>query len=155
MTRSHRAASAQRDREPTVAYLLFSAYREMETRIFTALTRAGYGDVTPAQARLFRNIRPEGTRLTDIAQAANISKQTAGFLVDQLVRSGYVTRVADPADARARLVKIAPKGAAAIPIATAVVAKVEAEWAAQLGADRMRSLRDALQALWQTAESFR
>jgi DNA-binding MarR family transcriptional regulator len=145
-------ADAPGTRPPSVALLLFSAYRSMESRIFGALTRAGFDDVTPAQGRLFRGVRPGGSRMTELAEAAHVTKQTVGFLVEQLERAGYVTRVPDPADARARLVKIAPKGAAAISIGAAVVAEAEAEWAALIGPERMAGLRDTLQMLWDMSE---
>jgi hypothetical protein len=64
--------------------LLFIPYRAMETRVFRALADAGYDDVTPAQARVFQRISPDGSRLTDLAEQASITKQSAGFLVDQL-----------------------------------------------------------------------
>jgi DNA-binding MarR family transcriptional regulator len=143
---------AQTSTDTSLAALLFSAYRSMESKIFGALHQVGYDDVTPAQARVFRVIRPDGSRLTDVADAAHVTKQTAGFLVDQLIRGGYVTRVPDPADARARLIKIAPKGAAVIPVAAAIVAKAEAEWAALLGSDKSQTLRDILQTLWEATE---
>lgn len=41
-----------------------------------------------------------------ITERAGVTKQTAGFLVDQLEHAGYVERVADPTDGRARLVRI-------------------------------------------------
>jgi DNA-binding MarR family transcriptional regulator len=69
-----------------------------------------------------------------------------------LERAGYVTRVPDPADARARLVKIAPKGAAAIAIGVAAASEAEAEWAASIGPERIAGLRDALQTLWDISE---
>jgi DNA-binding MarR family transcriptional regulator len=149
------ASSTPGDGSPSIAMLLFSAYRSMESRIFGALTRAGFGDVTPAQARLFRGIGPNGSRMTELADAAHVTKQTAGFLVEQLIRAGYVTRVPDPSDARARLVKIAPKGAAVIPIAASVVAEVEAEWAAAIGPGQMARLRDTLQTLWDLSDPRR
>jgi DNA-binding MarR family transcriptional regulator len=112
------------------------------------------GDVTPAQARVFQRIAPGGSRLTDLAEQAQITKQSAGFLVDQLERAGYVERGPDPTDARARLVRVAPRGAAAIPVAAAIVADVEREWAAHLGAARMARLREALTRLREITDPY-
>ncbi|RSM43470.1 MarR family transcriptional regulator [Actinoplanes sp. ATCC 53533] len=116
----------------------------MEARVFAALAAAGFDDFTPAQARVFQRIAPGGSRLTDLAEQAQITKQSAGFLVDQLAKAGYVERVPDPTDARARLVRIAPRGARAVPLAAAIVAEVEAEWTTHLGADRIARLREIL-----------
>lgn len=130
--------------ELNIGLLLYIPYRALENRVFQALAEAGFGDVTPAQARVFQRIGPDGTRLTELAEAAQITKQTAGFLVDQLERAGYVERTPDPSDARARLVRITERGAAAVPIGAKVIAEVEAEWAAHIGPRRMGQLRDAL-----------
>jgi DNA-binding MarR family transcriptional regulator len=135
--------------------LLFIPYRAMESRVFAALAEAGFGDVTPAQARVFQRIAPGGSRLTDLAEQAQITKQSAGFLVDQLERAGYVERVPDPTDARARLVRISERGARAVPIAAEVVAEVEAEWEAHLGKQRMRHLREALTRLREITDPYR
>ena len=94
--------------ELNLGLLLFIPYRALENRVFAALAAAGFEDFTTAQARIFQRIGPNGTRLTELAQAAQVTKQTAGFLVDQLERAGYVERVVDPADGRARLVRITP-----------------------------------------------
>jgi DNA-binding MarR family transcriptional regulator len=124
--------------------LLLIPYRSMESRVFAALAAAGFDDFTPAQARVFQRIAPGGSRLTDLAEQAQITKQSAGFLVDQLARAGYVERVPDPTDARARLIRIAARGARAVPLAAAVVAEIEAEWTAHLGAERATQLREIL-----------
>lgn len=133
--------------------LLFIPYRAMEARVFAALAAAGH-DVTPAQARVFQRIGPEGSRITQLAEAAQITKQTAGFLVDQLERAGYVTRTPDPADARARLVRITPRGAAAIALAAEAVSEVEAEWAAHLGPRAMADLRRTLSRLREVTDPW-
>lgn len=134
--------------------LLFIPYRAMEARVFATLAAAGFDDITPAQARVFQRIGPDGNRLTDLAEQAQITKQSAGFLVDQLERAGYVERVPDPADARARLVRIAERGAKAIPLAAQVVADVEAEWTAHLGARRAAQLRSILTDLRELTDPY-
>ncbi|GAA0743424.1 MarR family transcriptional regulator [Dactylosporangium roseum] len=129
--------------EVNVGVLLFVAYRAMERRVLDALVAAGF-EVTLAQARIFQRIGPDGTRLVDLAEQAQVTKQTAGFLVDQLERAGYVQRRPDRTDARARLVHIADRGHEAGAIAARVVAEVEAEWTAHLGTRRITQLRDTL-----------
>ncbi|MBF6210315.1 winged helix DNA-binding protein [Nocardia puris] len=133
--------------EPNVGLLLFIPYRAMEQRVFDALAEAGYDDITVAQARLVQRLAPDGTRLTDLADQAQVTKQTAGFLVDQLERTGYVERVPDPADGRARRIRLTARGAAATDLANRTVAEVEAEWTAHLGPRTMGQLRRALTTL--------
>lgn len=130
-----------------IGLLLYIPYRAMEARVFDGLAAAGFDDVTPAQSRVFQRIAPDGSRLTDLAEQAQITKQSAGFLVDQLERAGYVERTPDPTDARARLVRIAARGAAAIPVAAAIVGQVEQEWTDELGEYRMAALRRTLTSL--------
>lgn len=141
--------------ELNTGVLLFVAHRAMENRIFAALARAGFDDFTLAQARVMQRIGPEGTRLTELAEAAQVTKQTASHLVDQLERTGYVRRTPDPTDARARLVRLAERGTAAQPVAASVVAEVEAEWRAHLGERRWRQLREALAALREITDPYR
>jgi DNA-binding MarR family transcriptional regulator len=124
--------------------LLFLPYRAMEQRVMAAVAAAGFDDLTLAQSRVFQRIAPGGSRLTDLAEQAQITKQSAGFLVDALQERGYVERVPDPSDARARLVRIAARGEQVLAVAAAAVADVEAEWAAHLGPAAMDDLRGAL-----------
>ena len=138
-----------------VGVLLFLPYRAMENRVFEALAVAGFADLTPAQARVFQRIAPDGSRLTDLAAQAAITKQSAGFLVDQLERGGYVERVPDPADGRARLVRIADRGHRSVEASRAIVAQVEAEWTAHLGERRMTQLRRILTDLREVTDPWR
>lgn len=141
------------DDEPSVGVLLFIAYRAMEQRVVSAVQQAGFG-VTLAQGRVFARIGPQGTRLTDLAEMAQVTKQTAGFLVDQLERGGYVERVPDPTDARARLVRIALRGRAAQAVAATVEAEVEAEWTRHLGTREMERLRRSMSRLREVADPY-
>jgi DNA-binding MarR family transcriptional regulator len=123
--------------------LLFYPYRAMEARVLAHLREAGF-EVTAAQGRVFARIGPSGTRLSDLAAQAHVTKATAGFIVDQLERSRLVVRVPDPHDGRARLVTITDEGRNAVRLAAEAVAAVEEEWTAHLGARRMRQLRQTL-----------
>ena len=72
-------------------------------------------------------IDPEGTRLSVLAERAQVAKQTATALVDKLERAGYVERVPDPTDGRARLVRLTARAEAAIPHARAEEDRIEEE----------------------------
>jgi DNA-binding MarR family transcriptional regulator len=129
--------------EQNIGLLLFYPSRAMESRVLTALAAAGF-EITLAQARLLQRVADGGSRLTDLAAQAQVTKQTAGELVDQLVLHGYVERVPDPRDGRARLVRLARRGQEAAAAAAPVVAAVEAEWTAHLGEEAMADLRATL-----------
>src|SRR5258707_3906605 len=89
---------------------LFIPYRYMEDRIFRSIQNAGFDDWTLAQVRGFQRIAPDGSRLTDLADQAQMSKQSAAVLVDQPEHLGYVRRIPDPTDGRARLIVIEGRG---------------------------------------------
>lgn len=130
--------------QPNPAVLMFIAYRHCETRILDHLARGGFNDITLAQGRVAARISEDGARLTDLAEAAQLTKQTAGVLVDHLERAGYVERRPDPADARARLICLAERGRAAQARAREMELIIDAEWERRLGRGRMRELRRAL-----------
>ncbi len=143
------------ERELPASLLMFIAARSAADRIFKVIHAAGFSDVTVAQSRLLMGIDPDGTRLSVLADRAQIAKQTATALVDKLERGGYVERVLDPSDGRARLVRLTARAQAALPIARAEEARVEAEWEAHLGTRRMRQLRAALLDLREITDPYR
>lgn len=130
--------------ELNTALLMFIAQRHAEARVIEHLRAHGFDDITMAQGRIGARISEDGMRLTDLAAAAQVTKQTAAFLVGQLERAGYVERRPDPTDARARLICIADRGRAVQQEARVVEQQVEAEWARHLGAERMAALRESL-----------
>ncbi|WP_029429599.1 MarR family winged helix-turn-helix transcriptional regulator [Blastococcus sp. URHD0036] len=140
--------------EPNLGLLCFFPYRALEGRVFAALAAAGFDDLTVAQGRVAARIGEHGTRLTDLAEQSQVTKQSAGFLVDQLERAGYVRRVPDPTDGRARLVCLAERGRAVVAVARRVEAEVEAEWTAHLGAETTRALREALTRLREVTDPW-
>lgn len=141
--------------EPTSALLMFVAHRAAEARVVEAVRAAGFDDLTLAQSRIGQRLNREGIRVTDLAEQAGVTKQTAGALVDDLEANGYVTRKPDPADARARLVVLTDRGEALCATAAAEIAKVEAEWRAHLGAKAYNELRAALVSLREVTDPYR
>lgn len=139
--------------EPSLGVLLFIPYRHMEQRILDAVVAAGYS-ITLTQARLFQRVDANGSRLTSLAYAAQVTKQTAKFLVDQLEAGGYVERVADPSDGRARLIRITQRGRDVIDVATAVEREIEQEWLSHLGVTHTRELRRTLLRLREITDPF-
>jgi DNA-binding MarR family transcriptional regulator len=123
---------------------MYVVARSLEARAYDALVAAGAVDVTPTQARLMAQIDPDGTRVVTLAARARIAKQSAAFLVDQLERAGYVVRVADPRDGRAKLVRLTPHARAIGDAADAEVARAIEEWEQHVGPTRMRQLEETM-----------
>ena len=149
------ATQPPEDNELNLGLLCFIGSRAVETRVLAALAAAGFDDVTPAQGRIVARIGPAGTRIGDLAEQALVTKQTATATVDRLERAGYVRRVPDPVDARARLVVIAERGKEAIRVARVAEAEIEAEWVRHLGATPARQLRSALERIREIADPYR
>jgi DNA-binding MarR family transcriptional regulator len=133
---------------------LFIPYRYMEDRIFRALQDAGFDDWTLAQTRVFQRIAPDGSRLTDLADQAQMSKQSAGVLVDQLERLGYVRRILDPTDGRARLIVIEERGRRAAEVAMTTSNEILSEWLAFLGTRNFTLLHQILDQLREITDPY-
>jgi DNA-binding MarR family transcriptional regulator len=138
-----------------IGLLCFYPSRALEARLMEELAAAGFDDLTIAQGRIAARIGPHGTRLTDLAAQALVTKQTANHLVDQLERAGYVRRVPDPTDGRARLVQMAERGQEVVALARRVEAEVEAEWTAHLGEEATAQLRATLERLREVTDPYR
>jgi DNA-binding MarR family transcriptional regulator len=137
-----------------IGLLLYIPYRHLENRVLDAIHAAGF-DATLAQARLMQRLDPQGNRLTELAEAAQVTKQTANFLVDQLEKAGYVERVPDPTDGRARLIKQTEKARAAAPFAAAEIARIEAEWEQHVGKQQLAQVRETLEKLCEITDPYR
>lgn len=134
---------------------MFVAHRAAEARVFESVKAAGFNDLTLAQTRIAQRLTLGGIRVTDLAEQAGVTKQTAGALVDELESNGYVARRPDPVDARARLVVLTDRGERLCATAAAEIANVEGEWRSHLGPGRYDELRAALVSLRQITDPYR
>ena len=103
--------------------------------------RAGHGCV-------FGNIDPEsGSRLTELAERALMTKQSVGEVATDLVQRGYVERVADPSDGRAKIIRLTERGREAYILGRQLIDEIERDWAERYGEQRLSALREALEAV--------
>jgi DNA-binding MarR family transcriptional regulator len=96
---------------------------------------AARSQVSAAHIHITRHLALEGSRLTDLAQRAGMSKQAMGDLVDQCEAWGLVVRELDSHDTRARLVRFTPTGLAWLQAFREAVAQAEAEFRSEVGPD--------------------
>jgi DNA-binding MarR family transcriptional regulator len=108
------------------------------------LREAGYTDVRASHDCVFRHLTPEGVRLRYLAECSQLTPPAIGEHVDELERLGYVERVPDPSDRRAKLIRPTKRGAAFMQAAYDALAEIEREWTAVVGAKALTRLRDEL-----------
>lgn len=136
----------ERWRESHLGRLLGHAMRRFDDRVLALMAGnddvplalsnlAARAQVSAAHIHITRHLALAGSRLTDLAASAGMTKQAMGDLVTQCEAWGLVTRAPDPLDARARLVRFTPTGLAWLQAFQAAVAQAEAEFRAAVGTE--------------------
>lgn len=98
----------------------------------------------PAHSAVFFHMEHEGIRLSRLAGKAEMTPQAMGELVDDLEEMGYLRRVPDPADRRAKLIVFTEQGDEALMVGYAAIEEVERRLATLLGTDGLADLQAAL-----------
>ena len=112
------------------------------------MAAAGYGDIRPGHGCVFGGIDPHnGSRLTDLAERAMMTKQSVGEVTSDLARLGYLERVPDPEDGRAKLIRLTRKGREAYAAGRRLIDELERDWAERFGEAPVAVLRDVLEAV--------
>lgn len=127
-----------------VGRCLLAAQRRFTTRWYQRLVDLGYLDIRPAHGRIFQYIEDEGSNLVELAERAQLTKQSVAELVVQLEAAGYIERVPDPRDKRAKLIRTTERGEKLFVDTWRIIREIEADWTQRLGAAGMESLRVAL-----------
>ena len=134
-------------RPPLMIRLLNVAFDEFCEELERRVAATPYSDIRISHGCVFGNIDPDGTRLTDLAERARMTKQSVGEVASDLEQRGYVERVPDPSDGRAKIIRLTERGHAAQALGVGLINEIEQEWAEQFGAERVAALRDALEAI--------
>ena len=151
--------SLQKDdwRQRHLGYLLGNAMRRFDERVLALMAHnidvplalanlAAKAQVSAAHIHVTRHLAREGSRLTELAASAGMSKQAMGDLVTQCEAWGLVTREPDPLDARARRVCFTSTGLAWLQAFQDAVAQAESEFRAEVGAEITTVVKIGLEA---------
>lgn len=126
------------------AVLLRDAFAAIDRIVPSRLAGRGHGAVRVAHGVVFQHLDDGGTTVSTLAQRAGMTKQAMATLVQYLEDHGYVRRVPDPDDRRAKLVQPTPRGREVLAIAQSVVPEMERRIIGALGVSRWHALRDDL-----------
>ena len=133
-------------RQTHLGRLMGHALRRFDARVLTLMANdvavplalsnlAARSQVGAAHIHITRHLAHEGSRLTELAQSAGMSKQAMGDLVDQCEAWGLITREADPHDKRARRVVFTATGLLWLEAFKQAVARAETEFSQAVGQD--------------------
>ena len=136
--------------QPPFIRLLDTALDQFVDDLAARVADTEFSDIRVAHGCVFGNIDPEGSRLTDLAERAGMTKQSVGEVTTDLEQRGYVERAPDPADGRAKIIRLTERGHEAQTLGFELIAEIEREWGERIGEERVAALRDALEAI--TAE---
>jgi DNA-binding MarR family transcriptional regulator len=139
--------TSSRSAPENLAILLREPFRAGTELLHRRFAERGHPDIRPPHGNVMQFLDDAGTRVSVLAERAQITKQSMAELVAHLERLGYVERVPDPSDRRAKLVRATPRGKQLYAIARDVVAEIEADWTRRLGKAKMRQLRELLEEL--------
>ena len=132
--------------------LLGTAFDVFADELERRLADTPYNDIRISHGCVFGTIDADGSRLTDLAARARMTKQSVGEVTSDLEQRGYVERVPDPSDGRAKIIRLTERGHAAQALGVDLIDEIEQEWAERFGEERVAALRDALEAI--TAEQL-
>ena len=138
---------ADADWQPTVPALVNLVAASGAPRLRAAFAAAGLDGIRPAQAVALVPLAAGGLHASDLADRLKVSRQAVAQGIASLERHGYVTRLTDPGDARARFIELTPRGRQALRVMRSNAVALEKRWAEVLGPRRLGELRETLQML--------
>jgi len=133
--------------KPTVPALVNLVAASGAPHLRAAFAAAGLDGIRPAQAVALVPLAAGGLHASDLADRLKVSRQAVAQGIAALERNGYVTRVLDPVDARARMIELTPRGRQALRVMRSNALDLEKRWEQVLGQQRLGELRETLQML--------
>lgn len=131
-------------RRENIGRYLNQAVRRFEKRVIEIVEDSGHPDMRVSFLNLTRNLDVEGTRITELAQRAGMTKQSMSELVAQCVKSGLVVQRPLAHDRRARLVVFTRKGLGVLKAFRGALMTAEREMRKEVGVDAFKLISKAL-----------
>jgi len=141
------------DWEPTVPALVQLVAASGAPHLRAAFAAAGLDGIRPAQSVALVPLIAGGLHASDLADRLGVTRQAVAQAVAALERHGYVNRVPDPADARARIIELTPRGRQALRVMRSSALDLEKRWQAILGERQLAQLRKTLTVLLSAEET--
>ena len=135
------------DGEPTLPTLVNLLAASRAPHLRDAFAAAGLDGIRPAQAVALVPLMNGGMHASDLADRLKVSRQAVAQGIAALEGQGYVARVPDPHDARARIVELTARGRHALRVMHSSAKELESQWENTLGRRRLTELRESLQLL--------
>jgi DNA-binding MarR family transcriptional regulator len=126
--------------------LLERAMVELRGRLY-ALSDERFPGLRARHYRLLSFLPDEGERVSRLAQDSGLTKQALAQALAPLEAGGYVEVVPDPADRRARVVRLSDRGREVNAAVRAMLDGVEDAWAARVGTADYATARRVLAAI--------
>lgn len=139
-------------RSRNMRQLLLRASRIVNRHVIEGLQARGYAGLRSTHTTLLSNLPLAGATVTETAERAGVTKQAMGRLAAELEAAGYLRVEADPADGRARILRLTEAGGALMRDSFEVMAELERRYAATIGPEKLQAALDGLQALNDAAD---
>jgi DNA-binding MarR family transcriptional regulator len=141
------AGDGERSPSPYVGAMLRVVWQWVRDEMHAGVVAAGFDDLNPAHVGLWRYPGLDGLRPTQLADRAEITKQSVNDLLGHLERRGYLQRVPDPVDGRGRVIRLTPKGRRLQETIYAQAGAAQQQIAEILGPPRFAQLLSSLELL--------
>jgi DNA-binding MarR family transcriptional regulator len=136
-----------REQGPYVGALFRVVWLWVREQLYVGVVAAGFDDLNAAHVGLWRYPGPEGLRPSQLADRVGITKQSVNDLLGHLEGHGYLVRVPDSADGRARVIQLTAKGRRLEATIYAAAGAAELRIAEILGPRRFVQLHGSLELL--------
>ena len=146
-TSSRLPATSARHAPENLAILLREPFRALSEELIERLAAHGHGEVRFAHGNVLQFLDDAGTRVSVLAERAQMTKQSMAQLVAHLEQHGYVERVPDPADGRAKLVRATARGRDVYAVVRGLIAELDTRLDERMGAAKVAQLRELLEEL--------